>query len=145
MPVHVSHRLDVTLLALIKFMVEYLHLCLKHLDIALQSCDIHTDIVDGLALISNLVIDHQEVLQTFLHVLLVGSQLTFLFLDLLAHLLLFLLEALHSHWLFLLGGISFLCLRRRLLRSLFSLRRFSGGCLALGRRFLRRLGRDSRH
>ena len=143
MSVHIAHRLDIALLTLIKLVVEHLHLRLQHLNITFQTRNVHTDIINRLTLVGNLIVDHQKVLQTFLDVLFVSSQLTLLLLNLLAHLLLFLLEALHSH-LLLLGGIGLL-LRSLLRRCLFGLRRFSGGCLALGRRFLRRLGRDSRH
>ena len=70
-----------------------------------------TDGINGLALICNLVVDHQEVLQSLVHIALVSLQALLLNLNLIAHLLLFLLQSVHGGLLGcggLLGGGGFL-------------------------------------
>ena len=107
--VHITHRLLEALLTLVEFMFEYLQLSLKYMDVTIQTGDIPSDGVNRTTLIGNLVVDHHQVLQTFLHVLLVGLQTTLLFLNLLSYLCLFVLQTVYRDTGFLLRRSCFLC------------------------------------
>ena len=89
---HVAHRLHITLFTLLEFCLKGVELVVEHVDIPVETGDVLTDGVDGTTLVCNLVVDDHEVLQTFLHVALIGLQLALLFLDLLTHLGLLVLQ-----------------------------------------------------
>ena len=138
---HISNRLDITLLSLLQFLLQVLHLGFQRLDITIQPVDVVTYGVYRLALVGYLVIDNQQVLQSLLNIALVGLKLPLLLLYLLAHLLLLVLQAVNRYGLtgcgFLVGSI--LCGSLLGSRSFLSCRR-----TLLGRRFLRLLGYSRR-
>ena len=94
---HVLHRLDEALLALFEFFVQCDHLHLQRVDITIQTIDIMTNGINRLTFIGNLVVDNQQVLQTILHIALVGFQLALLLLNLLAHPLLLGLQTVNRY------------------------------------------------
>ena len=92
----VTHRLHITLLALIQLRLEVVKLLTEVFYFRIERGDILTDSVDGTAFSFYLRIDYHQVLQTLLHILLVGLQALLLFLDLLLNLLTLVLQGLHA-------------------------------------------------
>ena len=97
---HVTHRLDIFLLALIKLALECAYLRAQDTDIIVQTLDFRLEALDGLLLVVDLAIDDHEILQALRHVGLVGLQLALLHLDFLLD-----LGALRLQSLDLVGGI----------------------------------------
>ena len=74
------------------------------MDIAIKPGDVSSDGINRATLIDNLIIDHHQFLQTLLHIQFVGFQATLLLFNLLAHLCLFILQAVYRDTGFLLAG-----------------------------------------
>ena len=87
------------------------------MDITVKSRNIMPDYINGPTLISDFICQGHQILQTFLHILLIGTQATFLLLYLLSYLRLLILQAINSHSRFFRS--SFLFGRTFLLRSTF--------------------------
>ena len=102
---HVSHRLDVFLLAVGEFLAENVELGIEFGDIAVEFGDVAAYGVDGATLVGNLGVDHHEVLQPLLHVALVFAELLLLGGNLLFDLCPLVLETLDRGSL-VVGGVS---------------------------------------
>ena len=90
--IHIAHGLQITLFALSQFLFQHLQLILQQIDVTVEFGDIVADGIDGFTFISNLVVDNQQVLQSFVHIALISLQLQFLLLNRIAHLLLLFLQ-----------------------------------------------------
>ena len=93
---HIAHRLQIVLFALIKSSLQGLQLGVKCRDGTVEYIQVVTYGVDGAALVGNFRVDDLEILQTLLHITSIGLKLTFLFLDLLLYLLTLVLQALDA-------------------------------------------------
>ena len=83
---HIAHRLDVAFLAISQLLLQHIELDAQLFYFLIKITDVMANRIYGTTLTSNLRIQHHQVLQTFLHILLRRSQFTFLFLDLLLYL-----------------------------------------------------------
>ena len=110
---HIAHGLLETFLTFFKFFSQILYLKVQNLYIPVKGIDVTTDAINRPTLVTDLRIDDHQVLQAFLHVLLILAQLALLLLHLLLELLALALQPFHRHRLLLLGG-------RDLLGRLFS-------------------------
>ena len=80
---HISHRADILVLALLQLLFQGFQLCIQHTDVSVDIMDVLLDAVDILLSLVYLAIDDHQVLEALLHVLLIGAQCLFLFLNLL--------------------------------------------------------------
>ena len=143
---HIAHGLLVALLTIDEFLLQHLQLRPQRLDVHIQTGNVMTDGIDGLTLVGNLVVNHHQVLQAFLHILLVGPKTTLLLFNLLSDLRLLALQAVDRYPRLLCRRLFFLGCLLSLWGSLFGSRtRLSGGCPSLRRRLTRLLSRSNRH
>ena len=91
----IAHRLDVALLALVQLLLQVVELHTEALYRHVDGIDVTTNGIDGATLVCYLMIDDHEVLQTLLHVYLIGAQTVLLLLDLLLNLLTLVLQSLY--------------------------------------------------
>ena len=83
---HVGHRLDVLLFALRQLRLQRLQLRLDDIYIPIQMMDVGLNAVDIFLSIVNRRVENHQILQPFLHIRLVGTQRSFLLLNLLLNL-----------------------------------------------------------
>ena len=87
----------------LQFLFQILHLKIEYLDVSVKGIDVTADGVYRPALVTDLRVDDHQILQTFLHVLLVLTKFSLLLLHLLLELLTLILQPFHRDGL-LFGG-----------------------------------------
>ena len=100
---HITHGLHKALFTLCEFFLKIIHMSLKRMDIAVKTVDVMTYCINRLSLIGNLIINNQQVLQSFLDVALISLKFTLLFLNLFTNPLLFIFQTINRNGL-LRGG-----------------------------------------
>ena len=104
--VHIAHGLDKLVLAVVKLRLQHIQLVVQLSDVAVEAVYVVADCVYGAAFVGYLGIDDHQVLQTLLHVALIGAQFRFLFFDVALYLLALVLQTLYRS--VATGGVSLL-------------------------------------
>ena len=94
---HIAHRIHITLLPVFQFFFKHLQLIVENMHITIKCCNIPTDRVNNLALVINLSVDHHQVLQTSLDILLGLTKPSLLLFHLFLQLLALVLQPLHGY------------------------------------------------
>ena len=78
---HISHRTDILVLTFLQLLLQHFQLCVQHTNVTIYIMDVFLDAVDVLLPLVYLAVDDHQVLEALLHVLLIGAQCLFLFLN----------------------------------------------------------------
>ena len=92
---HITHGLDVVLLALVELFLQLFELCAQHFNLDVKVGDVMFDCVYGTSFALYLRIDDHQVLQPSLDVPLIVAQSSLLLLDSFLYLLSLVLQCLH--------------------------------------------------
>ena len=93
---HVTDRPDVFLFELVELILQLNHLLAEQFNGIVQMGQVNACGFDVALLVLNLRVEHHQILKSFLHVLLIIAQTTFLLSNLLLQLLTFFLQALNG-------------------------------------------------
>ena len=93
---HVTHRLDIIALSFVQFILQLFQLGHQHLYLHIEMSDVFANGINGATLAFNLGIEHHQILQALLNILLVVTEKGFLLLDFLLYLLSLILQRLHG-------------------------------------------------